>query len=235
MTIPSDAAAARGALPWIAFEGRWGELQDAFFNGPTGPNLKQSWTEPIVWSEDWRERAYAVPTGGVFGTGATDGFCCAVETRVARARAARCEDPLVTLLVLVATLIALIAIVATRTTWQPTAPLRVGRRRAWGQIVAAAGRMYLGHARLFLGIGVLLIPARSCVAVLQTLVFGGFGLAGVSTSGEGAGALVVLVVAIGLTPDPARALARPGGDGVRARRDRRGRLDRPGRRLPASR
>ena len=34
-TIPSDAAAARRAFPWIAFEGRWGELQPAFFNGPT--------------------------------------------------------------------------------------------------------------------------------------------------------------------------------------------------------
>ena len=49
-TIPSDPAAALQAFPWIAFEGRWGELQRAFFNGPTGPNLKQQWTEPIVWS-----------------------------------------------------------------------------------------------------------------------------------------------------------------------------------------
>ena len=38
-TIPSDPAAARAAFPWIGFEGRWGELQKAFFNGPTGPNL----------------------------------------------------------------------------------------------------------------------------------------------------------------------------------------------------
>ena len=36
-TIPSDPAAAEAAFPWIAFEGRWGELQAAFFNGPTGP------------------------------------------------------------------------------------------------------------------------------------------------------------------------------------------------------
>ena len=36
-TIPSDPAAAYKAYPWIAFEGRWGELQPAFFNGPTGP------------------------------------------------------------------------------------------------------------------------------------------------------------------------------------------------------
>ena len=35
-------AAAEAAFPWIAFEGRWGELQQAFFNGPTGPNLKDA-------------------------------------------------------------------------------------------------------------------------------------------------------------------------------------------------
>ena len=44
VTIPSDPAAAEAAYPWIAFEGRWGELQKAFFNGPTGPNLKTQWT-----------------------------------------------------------------------------------------------------------------------------------------------------------------------------------------------
>ncbi len=54
-TIPSDTAAAQAAFPWIAYEGRWGELQEAFFNGPTGPNDKRQWTEPISWSEDWRD------------------------------------------------------------------------------------------------------------------------------------------------------------------------------------
>ena len=63
-TIPSEPAAAAKAYPWITFEGRWGELQPAFYNGPTGPNLKTQWTEPITWSEDWRTRSYAVPTGG---------------------------------------------------------------------------------------------------------------------------------------------------------------------------
>ena len=54
-TIPSDTAAAQAAFPWIAYEGRWGELQEAFFNGPTGPNDKRQWTKPISWSEDWRD------------------------------------------------------------------------------------------------------------------------------------------------------------------------------------
>ena len=65
ITIPSEASAASAALPWITYEGRWGELQDAFFNGPTGPNMKTQWTEPVTWSEGWRPRAYAVPTSGV--------------------------------------------------------------------------------------------------------------------------------------------------------------------------
>ena len=48
---PERPAGRRGRrIPWIAFEGRWGELQNAFFNGPTGPNLKTQWTEPITWS-----------------------------------------------------------------------------------------------------------------------------------------------------------------------------------------
>ena len=33
-TIPSAPAAALADFPWIGFEGRWGELQPAFFNGP---------------------------------------------------------------------------------------------------------------------------------------------------------------------------------------------------------
>ena len=78
-TIPSDRAAAEAAYPWIAFEGRWGELQKAFFNGPTGPNLKTQWTKPITWSDGWSDRSYAIPAGGAFGTNTTDFFCAAVE------------------------------------------------------------------------------------------------------------------------------------------------------------
>jgi hypothetical protein len=197
VTIPSDAAAARRELPWIAFEGRWGELQDAFFNGPTGPNLKRSWAEPIIASEDWRDRAYAVPTAGIFGTDATDGFCSTVE-RGSRALVQLLRNPTATLLFL-AVALGLVVFATRRTSWRPSTPLRVGRRRAWGQIVSASGRMYVSRAPLFLGIGLLLIPVSLLIAVVQALVFGGFGLAGVDVSGEGAGALVLLVVAVGTT------------------------------------
>jgi hypothetical protein len=58
--------------------------------------------------------------------------------------------------------------------------------------------MYVKRARLFLGIGLLLIPLGVVISFLQALVLGGFGLVGVDTSGEGAGALVLILLAIGL-------------------------------------
>jgi len=196
-TIPSDPAEAARAFPWITFEGRWGELQPAFFNGPTGPNLKTSWTEPITSSEDWRERSYAVPTTGILGTGATDFFCSAVETG-SGALVGLLRSPGLTLLVLAA-LAALLIYAATRTTWRPGIPLRAARRRTWGQILTAAARMYVGHPRLFLGIGVLFIPLGVVVSLVQALVLGGLGLVGVDTTGESAGALLLLVIGIGIT------------------------------------
>ncbi len=194
-TIPSDADAAVAAFPWLAFEGRWGELQPAFFNGPTGPNLKRQWTEPIAWSEEWRDRSYAVPTGGVFGTGATDFFCSAVA-RGSTALIQLLRDPTITLLLLGA-LVALVVFVVTRTSWRPVVPLRLARRRTAGQILSSAGRMYVKHASLFLGIGVLLIPLSVVISVVHAVILGGFGLAGVDTTGESAGLLVLLLVAVG--------------------------------------
>jgi hypothetical protein len=193
-TIPSDAAAATAAFPWIGFDGRWGELQEAFFNGPTGPNDKLQWTEPIVWSEGWRDRAYAVPTGGVLGTSATDFFCEAVATgSVGLIRLLR--DP-VPVLVALAVLLGLLIFAAVKATWTPVAPLRVGRRRTWGQVLSSASRMYVARALLFLGIGLLLIPIVLVITVLQSLLLGGLG---VDSHGEAAGALVLVSVLIGTT------------------------------------
>jgi hypothetical protein len=195
LTIPSDPAAARRMFPWIAFQGRWGELQKAFFNGPTGPNLKTQWTEPIEWSKSWRERSYAVPTGGILGTGATDFFCSAVATG-SRGLVSLLRNPGLTLLILAA-LAVLVIFAATRTTWRPATPLQLARRRSWGQILSAAARMYVERPGLFLGIGLLFLPLGVVVSLVQALVLGGLGLVGVDTTGESAGALVLLVVGIG--------------------------------------
>ena len=139
-TIPSDPAEARRLFPWIAFEGRWGEFQRAFFNGPTGPNLKTSWTEPISVSANWRDRSYAVPAGGALGTGTTDFFCSAIGGGSTALRRLA-DEPLPVLLALGA-LVVLVLLGLSRATWRPTAPLRLARRRAWGQVLTASARMY---------------------------------------------------------------------------------------------
>ena len=194
-TIPSDPEAAKAAYPWIEFEGRWGELQPAFFNGPTGPNMKTQWTRPIEWSEGWRDVSYAVPTGGLFGTGATDLFCSGVE-KGSRALAVFLQKPGLVALVLGA-LIALIAFIVVRATWTPSTPLHLARRRSWGQILASSASMYVKRPLVFLGIGLLLIPIVFVMTILQWIALEGLSVIGVVTTGESAGGSALLALVIG--------------------------------------
>jgi hypothetical protein len=193
-TIASNPAAAQEAYPWIAFEGRWGERQKAFYNGPTGPNLKSQWRSPIAWTDGWRDRSYAVPAGGHLGSDATDFFCDAVA-RVSRFLVRVADDP-GTVLAVLGVLLALVVFVLTRTTWRPTAPLRIGRRRSWGQTIAASWRMYASRPLLFVGIGLITIPVSFVVSLLQAVVLRA-PLIGVDTHGEGGGLRVGFAVWLG--------------------------------------
>jgi hypothetical protein len=193
-TVPSDPAAAREADPWIDFEGRWGELRPAFFNGPTGPNLKSQWTEPIKWSEDWRDRSYVVPTAALLGNNATGFFCTAIG-RGSRALVQLVSRPL--LVALVIAVLALIVLVAiSRATWRPTAPLRIAVRRTTGQILSASSRMYVKHVVLFVAIGLALIPITLVISLLQALVLHGTGALGVQTTGQNTSVVAFLVLAV---------------------------------------
>ena len=192
-TISSDPRAAREAYPWIAFEGRWGERQKAFYNGPTGPNLKSQWISPIAWTEGWRDRSYAVPAGGHLGSDATDFFCDGVA-RVSKFLVRVADDPRTALAVL--GLLALLVWLLTRTPWRPTAPLRVARRRSWGQTLAASWRMYASRPLLFVGIGLVTIPISLVVSLLQSVILRA-PLIGVDTHGEGGGLRVGIAFWLG--------------------------------------
>ena len=194
-TIPSDELQARERFPWIEFTGRWGELQRSIFNGPTGPNLKSQWTRPIEWSEGWRSRSLAVPGGGALGTGATDFFCDAVAAGSNALRRA-VEEPQTLVLILIG-LGLLVGFLLTRTSWTPATPLRLARRRAWGQVLTATARMYFGRLLLFLGIGVLAVPIAVAVTLLQALAFRASDFLGIEVHGETGGVLVAFMVALG--------------------------------------
>ena len=194
-TIPSDPAEAVATDPWIGFEGRWGELQPAFFNGPTGPNLKTSWTHPIAWSQDWRDRAYAVPAGGALGTSTTD-FFCGVIKHGSRLLGRAIDHPTPTI-ALVAAFLVLLVYLLSRARWRPVAPLRLARQRSWGQILSAAARMYVSRLRLFVGIGLLVLPISVVITLLQALVLGASSILGIESEGGAASVFVLVMFAIG--------------------------------------
>ncbi len=194
-TIPSDPTQARAAFPWINFQGRWGELRPAFFNGPTGPNMKEQWTEPISWSQTWRNNSSAVPGSSAFGPAAT-GFFCGAIGRGSVALVQLVNRPLEVALLLIA-LALVAALVVIRATWRPSAPLRLAARRAWGQVLAATARMYLGRLSLFVAIGLALVPITLVVTVLQEALLHATGVVGVETGGTNTGILSLLVVAAG--------------------------------------
>ena len=184
--IPSDPAAARAAFPWVGFEGRWGQREEAFYNGPTGPNTKESWTHPVSdMDEKGREVSYAVPAAGALGTDATDFFCSAVSrgSEIVRALA---QNP-ARLLLILALVTVVVGWVLRRTSWSPVVPLRIARQRPVGQLIRAAGRMYVSRWRLFIGIGVLTVPVSLLVAAGQVALLGSEDVMGVPGGGEGGG------------------------------------------------
>ena len=194
-TIPSDPNAARADFPWIAFAGRWGELQPAFFNGPEGPNLKTQWTHPITWAQDWRARSYTVPGSGLFGPGAT-GFFCGAVAHGSRSLVQLVANPVEFSLVL-GGLVLLVLYLLSRTTWRPAAPLRLARRRSWGQILSASARMYTARFGLFVGLGVLFVPIAFLVTLFQAVVLHATNVLGVQAGRSSGSFLSYIVVAIG--------------------------------------
>ncbi len=158
--VPVDPAAARADFPWIAYEGHWGQREESFYNGPTGPATKTQWQQPFTWAdEEGRDHSYAVPASSLFGTGATDLFCSGVAAGSDAFRVLTAE-PLFALGALAAG--ALLLWLLTRLTdWRPSTPLRLVRRRTIGQVLTASARMYRRHLWPFTVIGVFAVPATA--------------------------------------------------------------------------
>ena len=232
-TIPSEAAAARTAFPWIEFEGRWGELQPAFFNGPTGPNMKsavdrsRSMVGRLEHAElrgadrrcvrNRRDRLL-LQRGRARGRGSRP---AAPQPRPHGA-CSRC------------------AAGARQSSWPPAQ--HGGRSRRSGSRVAEPGvrsspppAACTSRARCsFSGSASCSSRWASPSPLLQCGRARGLRHAGHRCDGGvGAGAVLLLVVAVGTDADALGLGARPGGDGLRARRDRRRAGDRPGPGIPA--
>jgi hypothetical protein len=196
--IPTSRAGYLRQYPWLAYEGHWGEEHESFYDGAGGPNLKQQWTQPITWAKDhWRGRSFVVPAVTELGGTATGFFCGAVAAG-SGVLTAVVGDPTPPMIAL-AVLLVLVLWLTSRTSWQPSAPLRLEHRRPWGGIVNASRRMYFRHLRLFLGIGLLFIPLGLLITGLQYLIFRVGGLNGLVDSAGSSNAVVgFLAFALGL-------------------------------------
>lgn len=191
-TIPSDPAAAAVAYPWTTYRGHWGEVgPQRFYEGPTGPNMKQAWKKPFTWSAKARDTSFSLPGAEVAGSKAGTSFCTLVGggSDLFRTFSA---DPAPTLLVLLAALLALGWLVR-RSGWDEAQPQPLVAHRRPGQVVAAALKMLVRHWRVFL-----LVAAPAALASLASS-----GLTAVSTSSYPwwwslLGALLLAVLGLGL-------------------------------------
>jgi hypothetical protein len=146
--VPMARADYLRQYPWLAFEGRWGERQRSFFDGPTGPNMKVSWTAPLQDAETtWRDDSTTVPAGTLLGPSSTNAFCTAVATGSNLVRETLDRTWLLGLVL--ASTVALIWFAASRTRWSDASPLPARMPRAWGQTVVAALRLLRHRPGLF--------------------------------------------------------------------------------------
>jgi hypothetical protein len=196
--IPTDRASYVAAYPWLAFDGHWGEEHAGFYNGPTGPNTKEQWTEPLTWAAtEWRDRSYTVPEAGKVGVAATDVFCGVVAAG-SNVLTAAVANPLRVFLAIGA-LVLLLLWLTSRTRWDVSSPFRVGRSRPWGSLVSSGASLYRDRMTLFLGFGLVFLPLSALITALQYWLFRDGPFTGLVDSAGATNAVVgALAVSLGI-------------------------------------
>ncbi len=151
---------------WLAFEGNWGQQARGLFNAPSGPNTNKKWSRPIDWDEGLRGSSIAVPSGGSLGVSVT-GFFCDTVAFGSTVYADALDSPWATgiiLLVVGATLVAS----ARLTRWSPVEADPIVARRAVGQVVRAARRVYGRHIGPMTRIGLIFVPLSALGSAIQS-------------------------------------------------------------------
>ena len=168
VVVPTEPQTEDGNLAWLAYEGLWGEKERVPNNGPTGPNTKDRWREPITWQDDLRGGSVAVPGGRTFGPSVSSAFCGGVEF-AAGLLVDYFEHPVLTILAIVV-LVGLVGLLVWRTRWLPARPEPIRARRGVGQILLATGRLYARYPLRFLALGSAFLWLEAVAAGLQWLV-----------------------------------------------------------------
>ena len=132
---------------WLDFTGRWGEKAPSFNNGPTGPNTKAQWEEPVEWQET-EGRASAVALPQVL-TSAEESFC--VLTAAGSMLFIDLLDNPILVLVAIAVVVGLIVLLLRSTTWRG-GPTEIDQERSAGQILIGPVKVLRAHGGQYSGV-----------------------------------------------------------------------------------
>ena len=158
-----------GPFKWLTFEGRWGQKEKGYANGPHGPIDKLQWDEPFTWMSGVRDRSPQLPAGFFLGPQVTGAFCGTVAT-LSHLVNLEAESTLAAIAVVVG-FILIILILIRLTKWRPVEldPLR--QERAVGQLLRAARQLYGRHWRPMVLVGLTSIPIIGLIyGVIQLAV-----------------------------------------------------------------
>ncbi|MCK9518155.1 MAG: hypothetical protein M0R74_03865 [Dehalococcoidia bacterium] len=159
---------------WLTFPGRWGQrVNGAGLNGPTGPQTKRAWHQPMSWADDARTGSATLPGGDLLGVNAVHRFCSAIEIG-SEALRAYLRFPVIvggSLLLVLGTISAGGLVVLRDLTRSPLVSRETSaflrHRRSLGQMIRAATIVYLRRPQLFLGIPLGFIPLNLLISSLQ--------------------------------------------------------------------
>jgi hypothetical protein len=167
-TVPEE-----GAFQWLNYRGRWGEREKGFNNGPQGPVTKSVWREPFAWMEKQRTTSPRFPGGSVVGGPVTGAFCGAVTAVTDLTHLATKSRPAAIGIVLGILLV--LALLFGLTRWGPVDLKRLRARRAFGQILRTARRLYRRHWWPLIPIGLIAFPIVGGVKALAEALANGRG------------------------------------------------------------
>jgi hypothetical protein len=191
--LPAAASGPDDPFAWLAYTGHWGERQKSFNAGPTGPNVKRQWREPITWAEEWRDASLAIPGGSSLGPTGSGFFCGAVAQVSGVVNTFLDSPPAAIALVLV--LLALLAIPLVRTRWRPGVTTPLEQRRRGGQVLNVTARLYARWLGPLLLLGVVFIPL-SVLGSLLDAADGSFERSGATLRVGGLHTLAVYVATV---------------------------------------
>lgn len=162
--LPTDG---NDPFAWLAYTGHWGERHSGFNNGPTGPNTKRQWENPLVWSdEEGRAGSIALPP---LGAQAAEFFCSA-STRVSTFLLDAIDEPITVLSTLAIAVLALVISIR-RTRWTPTTAFPIRARRRSGMLWSSAVRFMWSRKKQILPIVAFVFVGGVIAQVLRQIVF----------------------------------------------------------------